>query len=67
MKGHITERSPGHWAIVVDLRDPVSGKRKRKWHSYRGTKRGAQAECARLIHELNTGAYITPSKATLAA
>ena len=21
MKGHIRERSPGHWAIVIDLRD----------------------------------------------
>jgi len=22
MKGHIRERSPGHWAIVIDVRDP---------------------------------------------
>ena len=22
MKGHIRKRSPGHWAIVIDLRDP---------------------------------------------
>ena len=41
MKGHIRERSPGHWAIVIDSRD-VSGKRKRKWHSFAGTKRQAQ-------------------------
>jgi integrase len=67
MRGHITERSPGHWAIVIDLRDPQTGRRKRKWHSFKGTKRGAQAEAARLIHELNTGHYVQPSKATLAA
>ncbi len=42
MKGHIRERSPGHWAIVLDVRDPATGKRKRKWHSFRGTKREAQ-------------------------
>jgi integrase len=66
MKGHIKERSPGHWAIVLDTRDPASGKRKRKWHSFEGTKRQAQIECAKLISELNGGSYIDPSKMTLA-
>lgn len=49
MKGHIRERSPGHWAIILDARDPATGKRHRKWHSFKGTKREAQVECARLI------------------
>ena len=66
MKGHIRERSPGHWAIVIDRRDPETGKRKRKWHSFAGTKRGAQAECARLIHGLKSGAYVDASKETVA-
>ena len=39
MKGHIRERSAGHYAIVIDVRDPVTGKRKRRWHSFAGTKR----------------------------
>ena len=26
MKGHIRERSPGHWAIVIDVRDSQTGK-----------------------------------------
>jgi integrase len=52
---------------VIDLNDPTTGRRRRKWHSFKGTKREAQKECARLIHELNTGAYIVPSRATLAA
>jgi hypothetical protein len=43
MKGHIRERSPGHWAIVLDMpRDPATGKRGQKWHSFKGTKREAQ-------------------------
>lgn len=50
MKGHIRERSRGHWAIVLDSRD-ATGKRKRKWHSFKGSKRQAQVECARLISE----------------
>jgi hypothetical protein len=42
MRGHLRERSAGHWAIVIDVRDPVSGERKRRWHSFKGTKREAQ-------------------------
>ena len=66
MRGHIRERSPGHWAIVVEMRDPETGRRKRKWHSFAGTKRQAQIECARLISEVKVGTYIEPSKTTLA-
>ena len=66
MKGHIRERSPGHWAIVLDVRDPDTGKRKRKWHSFRGTKRQAQNESARLISALNGGTYLEPNKTTVA-
>jgi integrase len=66
MKGHIVERSPGKWAIVLDRRDPATGKRKRKWHRFEGTKREAQVECARLISEMKGGTYLEPSKITLA-
>ncbi|MET4170814.1 integrase [Bradyrhizobium sp. LA6.1] len=65
MKGHLRERSPGHWAIILDQRDPGTGKRKRKWHSFTGTKRQAQVECARLISETNDGSYVEPSKLTV--
>jgi integrase len=64
MKGHIRERSPGRWAIIFDLHDDA-GKRKRKWHAFKGTKRQAQIECARLISELQQGTYIEPNKTTL--
>jgi integrase len=64
MKGHLRERSPGHWAIVIDAQD-ASGKRKRRWHSFAGTKREAQVECARLISEAQTGTAINPDKVTL--
>ena len=65
MKGHIRERSPGHWAIVLDVSDPQTGKRRRKWHSFRGTKREAQRECARLIAEIGQGRYVEASKTTV--
>jgi len=66
MKGHIRERSPGHYAIILDVRDPVTGKRKRKWHSFAGTKRQAQVKCAELVAAAGRGDYIEPSKATVA-
>jgi integrase len=66
MKGHIRERSPGHWAIILDIRDAETGKRKRRWHSFKGRKRQAQDECTRLISEMNGGTYLEPSKTTVA-
>jgi integrase len=66
MKGHLRERSPGRWAIVIDVRDPATGRRKRKWHSFAGTKREAQVKCAELIAVASRGGYIEPSKATVA-
>ena len=67
MKGHLRERSPGCWAIILDAREAATGKRKRRWHSFKGTKREAQNECARLIAAMNGGSYFEPSKVTLAA
>ena len=66
MKGHLRERSPGRWGIVLDVRDPATGKRKRRWHSFAGTKRQAQIECARLISEIQRGTYLEPNKTTVA-
>src|SRR5262245_31726133 len=65
MKGHIRERSPGHWAIVIEARDK-DGKRKRRWHSFKGTKRQAHIECSRLITELQHGGYAEPGRITVA-
>jgi integrase len=67
MKGSIRQRSPGHYAIILDLIDVDTGKRRRKWHSFKGTKRQAQIECARLIAAKQTGTYLEPSKTTIRA
>jgi integrase len=65
MKGHLRRRGDT-WAIVFDLRG-ADGKRRRKWHSFRGTKRQAQAELTRLLGEINQAEYVEPSKQTVAA
>jgi integrase len=67
MKGAkgIIERSPGHFAIILEQKDPATGKRKRKWHTFKGTKKEAVVERARLVTETNSGTYAEPSKLTL--
>ena len=67
MKGHIRERGAGNWYAVIDVRDPTTGKRKRKWHSLEAKgKREAQIGCARLISTIDAGTYLEPDKTTLA-
>ena len=46
MKGHLRERSPGRWAIVIDVRDPTTGKRKSNGtpSSARSAKRKSSAQ-----------------------
>ncbi|KQT60381.1 MULTISPECIES: tyrosine-type recombinase/integrase [unclassified Aureimonas] len=65
MKGSIRERSPGKWAIIVDVHDPETGERRRKWHSFAGTKRQAQEECARIVTSIKHGGYTEPTKITV--
>ncbi|MEI5679563.1 MULTISPECIES: site-specific integrase [unclassified Mesorhizobium] len=65
MKGHVTERSPGKWAIVLDIYDE-KGKRRRKWHTFHTTsKRKAEEECSRLITAIKSGNYVEPTKQTI--
>jgi integrase len=66
MRGHIRERSPGHWAIVIDVRDPQTGKRKRRWYTFKGTRREAQTKQAELVASVAKGDYVEPSKVTVA-
>jgi integrase len=54
MKGHLRERSPGKWAIIIDLGPREGGKRRQKWFTFRGTKRQAQNELHRLIAKRGT-------------
>src|SRR6266481_1233 len=65
MRGHIRQRSEGSWSIVLDLGRDSSGKRRQKWQTIRGTKRDAQRELNTLLHSLQTGAYVEPTKLTV--
>lgn len=67
MRGHIRKRGRSSWSIVLCLgRDPITGKKKYQWQSVKGTKREADKRLAELLHQLDTGGYVKPSKLTVA-
>ena len=67
MKGHIKKRSKDSYSIILELGpDPKTGKRRQKWLTINGNKREAERELARRLNELNTGAFVDPSKLTVA-
>lgn len=73
MRGHIYKRERicknGRksvlWYVVVELPRGADGKRRQKWSRGFETRKAAEAVRARLVHELNTGFYVEPSRMTL--
>ncbi len=66
MRGTVTKKG-GKWYVVVERPpDPLTGKRRPKWHS--GFKTRKEAERARidLLSKLDRGEYVEPSQQTLA-
>ncbi len=67
MKGSIRQRSKGSWEVCIDTgSDPATGKRLRHFESVKGTKRVAQQRMHELLHTLEQGAYIKPTRLTVA-
>lgn len=66
MKGMIVQRSKGSWTLVFDVGRDGQGKRKQKWKAVRGTKADAERELRRVLRTLDTGAYVEPSKLSVA-
>jgi integrase len=66
--GHIRRQSANSWEIKFEVGiDPVTGRRKTAYRTFRGTKREAQAELVRLLGEAARGALIDHSKENLSA
>jgi len=66
MTGHIRRRGERSWELKFDLEaDPRTCKRITKYHSFKGTKREAQAELVRLKAAADRGDYVNPAKTTL--
>jgi integrase len=64
--GHIRRRGERSWELKFDVgTDPRTGKRLTKYHSFKGTKREAQAELVRLKSAADRGDYVDLSKTSL--
>lgn len=67
MRGHIIKRYNNSYTIVLNLgKDPATGKRKQQWVSVKGTKKDAEKRLAELLHQIDTGTFMKPSKTTVA-
>jgi integrase len=64
--GHIRERSHGSFEIRYSLgTDPATGQRKIATTTIRGTKKDAERELRRLLHSLDTGEHVDPTRMTM--
>lgn len=65
MEGHIAKKN-GRYYPVISIKDPGTGKWKRKWLPGHKTKREAEKAKAEAINQVNNGWLPTPSKETIA-
>jgi integrase len=67
MTGHVRRRGERSWEIKFDLgTDPLTGKRRIRYVAFKGTKRAAEIELARLVSQNAAGEGVDPSKSTVA-
>jgi hypothetical protein len=65
MRGSVVKRGDGY-SVVVELdRDPITSKRRQKWHSGYRTKRDAERALSEIVGSVHTGTYTEPTKQTL--
>jgi len=65
VRGSVVKRGNGY-SVVLELdRDPITGKRRQKWHSGYRTKRDAERGLAELLGNVNRGTYVPRSRQTV--
>ena len=64
MRGSVVKKND-RWYVVIEDRDPATGKRKRRWHSGFRTKRDAQAACNELAAAMQRGDYLQAGRQTV--
>ncbi len=64
MRGSVVKKND-RWYVVIEDRDPATGKRKRRWHSGFRTKREAQAACNELAAAMQRGDYFQANRQTV--
>ena len=67
MKGSIFKRG-NLWTVQIERdRDPVTGKRRREWHSGYESKQEAEAARVEILADLQRGEHVSPDKVTVRA
>jgi len=68
MRGHIVQRAKnkGTWSIIIELDKDSTGKRKQQWTTLNGSYSDAKKKLTEMLHQRDTGSYITPGKTTFA-
>lgn len=67
LRKHTLKNGETRWEIAIELpKDPMTGKRVRKYRSVRGTKKEAEREMHKFIDELEKGYYVKDDKICIA-
>ena len=65
-RGNLRKRTKGSWTLTIELpRDPMTGKRRQRYITVRGSKRLAMKHLAELHHQVDTARFVQPSKISL--
>ena len=64
MRGSITRRGKCSWRLKFDV-ERVAGARQIRYVTFKGTRREAEAELARLVNAVHTGTHVDPDKITV--
>jgi len=66
MRGSIRKRGERSWEIRLYLgRDPKTGEELRQSITFKGGRKAAEAELARLVNQIETGAFLPPGRLTV--
>lgn len=66
MTGHIIRRGKTSWRLKFDIgSDELTGKRRTRFHTFRGSRRDAEIKLAVLVAENSKGEYVDMSKTTV--
>ncbi len=67
MRGHLRKRVEDTWSLVVDIgSNPITGMRRQKWFTIKGTKRQAERRQAEIVAEIEGHEFYEPTRITLA-
>ena len=65
MKGTIARKGNRYYPVIDLGKDPISGKRRRKWHGGHDRKRDAQKTLNEILSRIQSGEYVEPNRKTL--